>query len=206
MTKDSKRWMQRHVKDPYVKSATEAGYRSRAAYKLLEVIQKYQLLKPGMAVIDLGSAPGGWSQVLAGQLAKNGEVIALDRLNMESIPGVSFIQGDFTEQATLDELLEATKNSKFDWIFSDMAPNISGIKARDQAECLYLVELVIDLSVKVLQDGGGLFIKVFQGSDFSAITAQLKSQFQSVRTVKPKASRDESREVYLLATGYNQKK
>lgn len=198
----SKRWMQRHVRDPYVKSAQKAGYRSRAAYKLEEIINKYQLVKPSMTVLDLGSAPGGWSQVLA-EIITSGTIIALDRLDMPPIAGVEFIQGDFTEQETLNLLLKSCENRQFDWIFSDMAPNISGIKLRDQAECQYLVECVIDCGHQVLKPGGGILIKVFQGYDFNDMLKTLRSQFDKVRAIKPKASRDDSKEVYLLATGYN---
>ena len=203
MSKDSKRWLRRHVSDHYVHQSRAAGYRSRAAYKLKEILAKNAILKPAMVVIDLGSAPGGWSQVLRQELGSAGRVIAIDRLAMEEVAGVEFIQGDFSELDTLNTLLQHLESAPVDWIFSDMAPNISGIKAKDQAECQILVELVIDCCHRLLKPGGGLLIKVFQGGDFSAITTDLRRIFQSVRIVKPKASRDASKEVYLLGTGYN---
>jgi 23S rRNA (uridine2552-2'-O)-methyltransferase len=202
MADKSRRWLQRHVNDPFVKSAQREGYRSRAAYKLKQILQKYKLVHPGMVVLDLGAAPGGWSQVLCEQLRGNGRIIALDRLAMPKLDGVEFLQGDFTEQKTIEKLQKLLDKSKLDWIFSDMAPNMSGIAARDQAECQFLAEQVMAVGATALNTGAGVLIKVFQGSDFSALMAQFKAEFSVVRTVKPKASRDTSREVYLLATGY----
>lgn len=199
MPKSSKRWLNEHFADPYVKKAKQSGYRSRSAYKLLELQERYRLFKPGMVVIDLGAAPGGWSQVLAKLLTPNGKVIALDLLPMEKIPGVQFIQGDFTDEEVLNLVLSSLKDVSVDWIISDMAPNISGNESIDIPKAIYLAELALDLATKVLNNKGGLLMKLFQGEGVDALIANCKRTFKSVAIRKPKASRSRSREIYLVA-------
>lgn len=197
-TKSSRRWLKEHFSDTYVKQAQQAGYRSRAVYKLLELQERYKLIKPGMAVVDLGASPGGWSQVLAEKVGNKGQVIAIDILPMDPIPGVEFIQCDFTEDSCFEKLLERVGTTKIDWVFSDMAPNLSGIDDVDQSRSIYLAELVLDFALKVLPKEG-LLIKVFQGEGFDAFLKQVRENFNKVLIRKPKASRGRSREVYILA-------
>jgi 23S rRNA (uridine2552-2'-O)-methyltransferase len=199
MPKSSRRWLQEHFSDPYVKQAQQEGYRSRAVYKLQELQERDKLFKPGMTVIDLGAAPGGWSQLVVNLIGKKGRIIALDILPMDAIPGVEFIQGDFTENAILTELLERIGDIKADWVISDMAPNMSGIDSVDQPRAMELAELAFDLSKQVLHPQGGLLIKVFQGAGFDEFLVELRKYFKKVIIRKPKASRDRSNEVYLLA-------
>lgn len=190
--------MQEHLNDPYVKMAQKAGYRARAAYKLIEIDEKDKLIKPGMTVVDLGSTPGSWSQVVAQKLAGNGRVIALDILDMHPLPGVEFICGDFREEAVLKQLEACLNGKAVDLVIADMAPNISGVKDVDQAGAMYLTELALDFCQQWLKPGGHFLVKVFIGSGFEEVMQQMRSQFTKVVTRKPKASRDRSNEVYLL--------
>jgi 23S rRNA (uridine2552-2'-O)-methyltransferase len=194
--------MREHVQDEYVKRAQKEGYRARAIYKLKEVDERDQLLKPGMTVVDLGAAPGSWCEYAVSRVGDRGRVFALDILPMEAVAGVEFIQGDFTEQEVLDRLLEALGGREVDLVLSDMAPNITGIAVSDQARAMHLVELALDLAETVLRPGGNLLVKVFQGEGFPEFQKTLQQRFRSVRTRKPKASRSRSREIYLLAQGF----
>ena len=195
-----KRWKARQAADPYVKKAREAGYRSRAAYKLIEIDAKDRLFRPGQRVVDLGAAPGSWSQVARERVGSGGIVIALDVLGMEPLEGVSFIQGDFREPEIL-EALEAAVGAKVNLVLSDMAPNISGIAPSDQARGMHLAELALDFAEHWLEPDGRFVVKVFQGAGFDTYLADLRRKFGSVKVRKPPASRAESREVYLVATG-----
>lgn len=197
-SKTSKAWMQEHLNDPYVKMAQKDGYRARAAYKLLEIDEKDKLIKPGMTVIDLGSTPGSWSQVVAQRLKGQGRIIALDMLEMHPIAGVEFICGDFREATVLNQLEISLNQKQVDLVISDMAPNLSGLKNVDQAGASYLTELALDFCQQWLKPGGHFLVKVFIGSGFDEIVKQMRSQFEKVVTRKPKASRDRSSEVYLL--------
>jgi len=198
-TRTSKAWMQEHVSDEFVKRAQREGYRARAAYKLMEIDDRDKLFKPGMVVVDLGSTPGSWSQVAIQRLRGNGRVIALDLLEMDPLPGVEFLQGDFREDAVLAELEKMLAGREVDLVISDMAPNMSGISASDQARMAHLAELALEFSLQWLKPGGHLLAKVFAGSDFDSIVYAMKQGFEQVVTRKPKASRDRSSEVYLLA-------
>jgi 23S rRNA (uridine2552-2'-O)-methyltransferase len=193
--------MHEHVTDPFVRAAKRAGYRSRAAYKLLEIDRRDGLFKRGMTVIDLGAAPGGWSQVARERLGKTGRVVAIDLLPMEPIAGVAFLQADFASEEGLRGLLSLLGPAQADIVISDLAPNISGIGISDQAKAIGLAELVLDFAVAHLKPGGALLVKVFQGEGFDSYVKALRSQFQRVATRKPEASRDRSNEVYLLAKG-----
>jgi 23S rRNA (uridine2552-2'-O)-methyltransferase len=197
--KSSRRWLREHFTDTYVKQAQQEGYRSRAVYKLLEIQERYHLFKPGMTVVDLGAAPGGWSQLVVKLIKPNGRMIALDLLSMGPIDGVDFIQGDFSDDAVLQNLLEQLSPAKADWVISDMAPNMSGNESIDIPRSMYLSELALDFALRALGRNGGFLIKVFQGEGFDAFLASIKQHFKSVVIRKPKASRDRSREVYLLA-------
>ena len=201
-SKQSKRWLKEHFDDPYVKQAQDAGYRSRAVFKLQEIDQKDHLLKKGMTVVDLGAAPGGWCQYARQRLAPTDKVIALDILEMEPLDGVVFIQGDFTEQAPLDQLMQLLEGEKADLVLSDMAPNISGMKVVDQPRAMYLAELAFDFCQKALKKDGDYLVKVFQGEGFDDYLKLLRDHFGQVIIRKPKASRPRSREVYLLARHY----
>ncbi|MFP5350208.1 MAG: 23S rRNA (uridine(2552)-2'-O)-methyltransferase RlmE [Gammaproteobacteria bacterium] len=201
-TKSSQAWLQRHFKDPYVKQAQRDGVRSRAVYKLTEIDQRDKLLKPGMVVVDLGAAPGGWSEYAVRRIKPGGRLIALDILPMEPIADVELIHGDFTEQPVLDSLLERLGGARVDLVMSDMAPNISGIVSADQARSIYLAELALEFAAKTLRSGGTLLVKVFQGEGFTSLHQALHKSFTKVATRKPKASRTESREMYLLAKGF----
>jgi 23S rRNA (uridine2552-2'-O)-methyltransferase len=198
-TASSRRWLQEHFADPYVKQAQLLGYRSRSVFKLLELQERDKLFRPGMTVVDLGAAPGGWSQVLAKQLGKKGRIIALDLLAIDPIAGVEFIQGDFSEDAVLEELLASLGETKVDWVLSDMSPNKSGIESVDQPRSMALAELALEFSLPVLSEKGGFLVKVFQGSGFDAFLVAVRKNFKKVIIRKPKASRDRSREVYILA-------
>lgn len=198
----SKAWLKEHREDPYVQQAQREGYRSRACYKLLELQQRDRLFRPGMTVLDLGSAPGGWSQVAARLVGHSGRVVASDILPMDSIAGVEFIQGDFTEEAVFRQILAAVSGLPVDLVMSDMAPNMSGMNAVDQPRSIYLVELAMDLARQVLAPGGVFVSKVFQGEGFDAVFRDLRDSFDKVLTRKPRASRPRSREVYLVARGY----
>ena len=202
-SKSSKRWLNEHFDDEFVLRAQKEGYRSRAIYKLIEIQQKDHILKPGMTVIDLGAAPGGWTEYAVKQLGKRGRMIALDILPMEPVSGVEIIQGDFREDAVLEQILEMMSGAGADLVISDMAPNISGMEVVDIPRSYYLAELALDLARQVLKPGGGLLVKLFQGEGFDTYQKDLKLAFKRVVIRKPKASRARSREIYALATGYN---
>lgn len=198
-SKSSHRWLKEHEDDVYVRRAREEGYRSRAVYKLLEINEKDKLIRPGMVIVDLGAAPGGWSQVAARIVGERGKVIALDILPMEPLANIEFIEGDFREQEVLDRLLAAIGERRVDLVISDMAPNISGMGEVDQPRAMYLAELALELAQQVLRPGGDFLAKVFQGAGFDDYVRALRQHFTTVTTRKPKASRPRSREVYLLA-------
>lgn len=201
-SKSSQNWLKRHFDDPYVKEAQKAGYRSRAVFKLLELQEKDHILKPGMVVVDLGAAPGGWSQVAVPIVGGSGKVFALDLLPIDPLEGVIFIQGDFTEQTVYEQLITALNGRKVDLVMSDMAPNISGMKAVDQPRAMYLAELSVDFARTVLKPGGDFLAKVFQGEGSEQFLKALRQSFDKVLIRKPKASRPKSREVYMLARGF----
>lgn len=201
-SKSSGRWLREHFDDIYVRQAQKEGYRSRAVYKLTELDQKDHIIKQGMTVVDLGAAPGGWSQYAAAKVGDQGRVVALDLLKIDSIAGVEFIQGDFREQPVLDQLLETLGESKAGLVLSDMAPNISGVNAVDQPQAMYLCELALELAMQVLKPGGNLVVKVFQGEGFDDYIRDMRKRFKKVVFRKPRASRARSREVYALATGF----
>ena len=200
-SKSSHRWLREHFDDEYVKKAKRDGYRSRAVYKLDEIQQKDRIIKPGMAIVDLGAAPGGWSQYASGLFGGKGTVVAMDILPMEELSGVTFVQGDFREDDVLDKLLQALEGQEVDLVMSDMAPNISGMDAVDQPRAMYLAELAVDFAERVVRPGGELLIKVFQGEGFDELVRGLRSHYQKVVIRKPRASRPRSREVYALARG-----
>jgi len=201
-SKSSKGWLKEHFDDEYVRRSQQDGYRSRAIYKLIEIDKKDHLVKPGMTVIDLGAAPGGWSEYCVKKLGKNGTIVALDILAMEPIDNVTIIEGDFREDAVFEELMAKMNNERADLVISDMAPNISGMESVDMPRAYYLCELALDLARQVLKPGGGLLVKLFQGEGFEAYNRELKSSFSHVVIRKPKASRARSREIYALATGF----
>lgn len=193
--------MQEHERDQYVKKSRSEGYRSRASYKLLALDEKDRLLRPGMTVVDLGAAPGGWSQVVAEKIGSKGCIVASDILPMDTLADVTFVQGDFTEESVLEEILAALGDQQADLVISDMAPNMSGIRAVDQPAAMYLVELALDLSLRVLKPGGSFVAKIFQGEGFDAFLAEVRPHFNRVVIRKPDASRPRSREIYLVARG-----
>ncbi|MBA3754765.1 MAG: RlmE family RNA methyltransferase [Nitrosomonas sp.] len=199
--KTSKAWMKEHVNDFFVKQAKKDGYRSRAAYKLLEIAARDHILKPGMIVVDLGAAPGSWSQVVNHKVGNKGKVIALDILDMQPLPGVEFIQNDFREECAVHELKKYLGDHHPDLVISDMSPNISGIVVSDQARSMYLAELALAFSMEQLNYGGNFLVKVFQGRDFDQFLRDMRSGFKNVMIRKPKASRDRSNELYLLGLG-----
>ncbi|QXI23585.1 23S rRNA (uridine(2552)-2'-O)-methyltransferase RlmE [Pseudomonas iranensis] len=201
-SKTSLGWLKRHVNDPYVKQAQKDGYRSRASYKLLEIQEKYKLIRPGMSVVDLGAAPGGWSQVTSRLIGGQGRLIASDILEMDSIPDVQFIQGDFTEDSVLAEILEAVGNSQVDLVISDMAPNMSGTPEVDMPKAMFLCELALDLAERILKPGGNFVIKIFQGEGFDVYLKDARKKFDKIQMIKPDSSRGSSREQYMLAWGY----
>lgn len=203
-TKTSKAWMMQHVNDPYVKRATVEGMRSRAAYKLQQINAKDHLIKSGMVVVDLGAAPGGWSQVAGRLVAPGGRVIAIDLLEMQGLGGVTFIQDDFSEDSGLAAVERALAGAAVDLVLSDMAPNISGIAQVDQARLMGLVELALDFSAKHLKPQGNFLVKVFHGAGFDEYVTAMRGVFEQVQTRKPDASRKGSREVYLLGKGLKQ--
>ncbi len=202
-SKSSHQWLKKHFDDEFVKRAQREGWRSRAVYKLEEIDRKYRLIRPGMTVVDLGAAPGGWSQYVEKALAGKGRTIALDILEMDPLPGVEFIHGDFTEDVPLDLLMNSLGAEQVDLVLSDMAPNISGMQAVDQPRGIYLVELAMDFAAKVLGKKGNLLFKAFQGEGFEDVIKTLRGQYRTVLIRKPKASRPRSREVYVLAQGYS---
>jgi len=201
-SKSSKSWLKEHFDDEYVRRSQQDGYRSRAIYKLIEIDRKDRLIKPGMTIIDLGAAPGGWSEYCVKKIGKKGTMIALDILPMEPIDGVSIIEGDFREDAVFEQLMAVMAEKKADLVISDMAPNISGMGSVDMPRAYYLAELALDLARQVLKPGGGLLVKLFQGEGFEAYNRDLKAGFSRVVMRKPKASRPRSREIYALATGF----
>jgi len=200
-SKSSSRWLQEHAKDPYVRRARQEGWRSRAVFKLEQIQRAERFIRPGMLIIDLGAAPGGWSQFAARMLAGRGEVFALDILPMDAVPGVTFVQGDFREQGALDQLRAALAGRKADLVMSDMAPNLSGIDAVDQPRAMHLAELALEFADEVLKPGGDLLLKLFQGSGFQELVREIRRRFATVKLRKPAASRARSAEVYLLARG-----
>ncbi|WP_460118247.1 23S rRNA (uridine(2552)-2'-O)-methyltransferase RlmE [Pseudomonas sp. S2_C03] len=201
-SKTSLGWLKRHVNDPYVKQAQKDGYRSRASYKLLEIQEKYKLIRPGMSVVDLGAAPGGWSQVTSRLIGGQGRLIASDILEMDSIPDVTFIQGDFTEDSVLARILEAVGNSQVDLVISDMAPNMSGTPEVDMPKAMFLCELALDLAERILKPGGNFVIKIFQGEGFDVYLKDARKKFDKIQMIKPDSSRGTSREQYMLAWGF----
>ncbi|BAJ03268.1 MULTISPECIES: 23S rRNA (uridine(2552)-2'-O)-methyltransferase RlmE [Shewanella] len=201
-TASSSRWLQEHFDDHYVKLAQKRGLRSRAAFKLEEIQEKDKLIRPGMTVVDLGAAPGGWSQVAVKLAGDRGKVIACDILAMDPIVGVDFLQGDFREEKVLDALLTRVGDGKVDVVLSDMAPNMSGTGGVDQPRAMYLVELALDMCHQVMAPNGCFAVKVFQGEGFEEYMKSVRAAFKTVKTRKPDSSRARSREVYLVATGY----
>ena len=201
-SKSSSRWMAEHFEDEYVKMAQAQGYRSRAVFKLKEIQEKDQLIKPGMNIIDLGAAPGGWSQFARQLLGKKNKLIALDILPMDALEGVDFIQGDFREESVMEELFIALEGLPVDLVMSDMAPNMSGNKGVDQPRAIYLGELALDTAKTVLTKNGSFLVKLFHGEGFEAIHSEIQRSFTKVAIRKPKASRPRSNEVYILAKGF----
>ncbi|WIO73802.1 23S rRNA (uridine(2552)-2'-O)-methyltransferase RlmE [Porticoccaceae bacterium LTM1] len=201
-SKSSGAWLREHESDQYVKRSREDGYRSRASYKLVELCEKDKLIRPGMTVVDLGAAPGGWSQVAAELVGDKGKVIASDILPMDTIAGVEFIQGDFTEDAVFEQIMAVIGDSPVDLVISDMAPNMSGMRAVDQPKAMYLVELALDMADQVLKPGGAFVAKVFQGEGFDSWLQEVRNRYQRVVTRKPDASRARSREVYVVGFGF----
>ena len=201
-TKSSARWLNEHVNDPYVKQAQKDGYRSRSSYKLIQLNEKDRLIRPGMLVVDLGSVPGGWSQVAARLVGAKGRVLATDILPMEPLKNVDFIQGDFTGESVLKQVLDWLGDNKPDVVLSDIAPNISGIDSADQASSIYLVELALDMARQVLKPKGDFVAKVFQGTGSEEFLKDLRTSFDKVLIRKPAASRSRSREVYMVAKGF----
>jgi len=201
-SKSSDSWLKEHFDDIYVKKAQQEGWRSRAVYKLLELNDKDRLLKPGMTVVDLGAAPGSWTQVAMLKVGDQGRVVALDILPMDPVAGADIITGDFREEAVLQQLLQTLDGRPVDLVMSDIAPNMSGNKGVDAPRAMYMVELAIDLAEQVLKPDGDLLMKVFQGEGFDAMMQQLKPLYKKVLIRKPKASRPRSKEVYVLARGH----
>jgi 23S rRNA (uridine2552-2'-O)-methyltransferase len=201
-SKSSSRWLQEHVNDPYVKQAQKDGYRARSSYKLIELNEKDRLIRPGMLVLDLGSAPGGWSQVAAALVGDKGRVLATDILPMEPLKNVEFIQGDFREESVLNQILARLDGDKPDLVLSDIAPNISGVSSADQASSIYLLELALDMVRRVLKPRGTFVAKLFQGVGSDEYLKELRTAFEKVSIRKPAASRPRSREVYLVAKGF----
>ncbi|TPD54119.1 MAG: 23S rRNA (uridine(2552)-2'-O)-methyltransferase RlmE [Thalassolituus maritimus] len=201
-SKSSADWLKEHVDDIWVQKAQQDGYRTRASYKLIELDDKDKLIRPGSVVVDLGSAPGGWSQVVAKRVGEKGLVIASDILEMDAIADVIFIQGDFTTEEVYDQLVDVIDGRPVDLVISDMAPNMSGMSSIDQPGAMYLVELALDMARQVLKPNGSFVAKVFQGEGFDAYLADMKQSFAKVMIRKPKASRARSREVYIVAKGF----
>jgi 23S rRNA (uridine2552-2'-O)-methyltransferase len=202
-SKSSKRWLQEHFDDVFVKKAQAEGYRSRAIYKLKEIDEKERLLKPGMTVVDLGASPGGWTQYISQKMDGQGTIIALDILPMDALADVTFIQGDFREDEVFQKLMDLIPQRGIDLLLSDMAPNMSGTHAVDIPRAMYLAELAFDFGDKMLKPGGTLFMKIFHGEGFDALIKTARQKFEKVVIRKPMASRARSRETYLLAKGYN---
>ncbi|MEP1214127.1 MAG: 23S rRNA (uridine(2552)-2'-O)-methyltransferase RlmE [Marinobacter sp.] len=201
-SKTSDRWLKEHFDDVWVKKSREDGYRSRASYKLIELDEKDRLFRPGQVIVDLGAAPGGWSQVAVERVGDKGVVIASDILEMSPLAGVEFVQGDFTEQSVLDELLELMGDRRADVVISDMAPNMSGMAAVDIPNAMGLVELALDMAQRVLKPGGVFVAKVFQGEGFDTLLADMRKSFGTVVSRKPDSSRARSREIYQVCKGF----
>ena len=201
-SKSSKKWLEERARDKYVKKSKQAGFRSRASFKLLEIQEKDRFIQPGMIVVDLGSAPGGWSQAAKILVGDKGSVLATDILPMAPISGVKFIQGDFTEDAVFEDLIERVGGESVDLVISDMAPNITGIRAIDQPGSMHLAELALDFARSILREGAYFLVKVFEGEGIGEFKQVLASEFEKVKVRKPKASRSRSREFYLLAEKY----
>ncbi|MFB2538353.1 MULTISPECIES: 23S rRNA (uridine(2552)-2'-O)-methyltransferase RlmE [unclassified Acinetobacter] len=201
LSKSSRAWMREHLDDPFVKRAQKEGYRARAAYKLLEIQERHKMIKSGMTVVDLGAAPGSWSQIAGKLVGDKGMVVASDILEMDALPDVTFLQGDFREQAVFDELLNILNGRHVDLVISDMAPNTSGNRAVDQPRQIYLCELALDFAQKVLDEKGQMLVKVFQGTGFDEFRQMMLDNFDIVKTAKPAASRARSKEVFLLGIG-----
>ena len=204
-SKSSSRWLQEHVNDPYVKQAQKDGYRSRSAYKLIELNEKDKLIRPGMLIMDLGSAPGGWSQVAGRLVGANGHILATDILPMDAVNNADFIQGDFTDEVVLNEIFTWLKGRKFDLIISDIAPNITGIDSADQASSIYFLELALDTVRRALKSKANFVAKMFQGEGSDQYLKELRASFEKVLIRKPAASRSRSREVYVVAKGFKGK-
>jgi 23S rRNA (uridine2552-2'-O)-methyltransferase len=198
----SSRWKQRQARDPYVRQAQAGGWRSRAVFKLEELDRKERLLAPGQVVVDLGAAPGAWSQYAVGRVGPRGRVVAVDLLEMMPLPQVSFIQGDFRDEATLEAIRQALAGAPVDLVLSDMAPNMSGMRAVDQPRSMYLAELALALAEEVLKPGGALVVKLFQGEGFQEYVTAVRGRFQTVKLRKPAASRSGNRETYLVARNF----
>ena len=203
-SKSSKQWLERHHRDEYVHRARAEGQRSRAVYKLEQIQQKDRILEAGQTVLDLGAAPGGWSEYASRVVGPRGRVLALDILPMDTIAGVEFLQGDFTEQQTLDELLALLGDRPVDLVLSDMAPNLSGVQSVDQPKSIYLVELALELARQQLKPGGGFVAKLFQGEGFDRLIAELREDFATVKLRKPAASSSRSSEIYAVCSGLRQ--
>ncbi len=204
-SRSSSKWLQEHFNDEFVKRSQKEGYRSRAVYKLMEIDDKDRLIKPGMTVVDLGAAPGSWCELLSKRLGHHGRIFALDILPMDALPDVTFIQGDFTEQAVYDELMQKLDGTPVDLVISDMAPNLSGMKAVDQPKMMYLAELALDFAQSVLKPGGGFLTKVFTGEGIDEYKKALRQHFDKIIVRKPKASRPRSSEIYLLAKPFKKR-
>ncbi|NQY64840.1 MAG: 23S rRNA (uridine(2552)-2'-O)-methyltransferase RlmE [Alteromonadaceae bacterium] len=202
LSNSSTRWMQEHFDDEYVKKAQKLGLRSRAVFKIEEINNKDKLIKPGMKVVDLGAAPGGWSEYAVKAVGDKGQVVACDILSMDPIAGVDFLQGDFREEVVLDALLNRIDGKNIDVVMSDMAANMTGNESADSARSMYLVELALEMCHQVLKKKGSFVVKVFQGEGFEQFIKETRAVFSSVKTRKPQSSRSRSREVYLVATGF----
>jgi 23S rRNA (uridine2552-2'-O)-methyltransferase len=196
--KKSSEWMRAHVRDPYVRRARDSGYRSRAAFKLIEIIERDRLVRPGMTVVDLGAAPGSWSQVMAERVGPGGRVVAVDLASLGPLPGVTFIQGDFRDAGVAAAVEQGLRGARCDLVISDLSPNLSGIPAADQARSLELCELALEFARRTLKQQGGFLVKVFQGTDYPQFLAAMRAAFETVVSRKPGASRDRSSEMYLL--------
>lgn len=208
MAKKDPLWLQRQQRDPYVRQAQQQGYRSRSAFKLLEIQEKYHLIRPGMQIVDLGAAPGGWSQVVVKCLKGQGKLIAVDRLEMDPLPEkiTRFIQGDFLSEEVQQAVISALRGGQADLVLSDLSPNISGQRDVDQARMVDLIDAVLSILPSVLRQGGSLLVKIFQGTESDALISQIKTRFESIKLIKPKSSREKSPEMYLLARDFNMNK